>query len=81
MHHLCIGHVTLIKYKYCQLYDKGKEDERKNGFAKFIAMYLSCTCISEPSIDYFSVFLGHVSVWFFAKFTVWFVAILGKNPR
>ena len=76
-HHLCIGHVTLIKYKYRQLYDKGKENERTNWFAKFIAMYLSsCTCI-----DYFSFFLSHVSVWLFAKFTVWFVAILGKIPR
>ena len=46
-HHLRIGHVTLIKYKYRQLYDKRKENERKNGFAKFIAMYLlSDTCIS-----------------------------------
>ena len=25
-HHLPIGHVTLIKYKYRQLYDKGKEN-------------------------------------------------------
>ena len=38
-HHLRIGHVTLIKYKYRQLYDKGKENDRKNGFAKFIAIY------------------------------------------
>ena len=28
-HHLRIGHVTLIEYKYRQLYDKGKENERK----------------------------------------------------
>ena len=49
-HHLHIGHVTLIKYKYRQLYDKGKENERKNGFENFIAMYLSsCTCV-YPSL-------------------------------
>ena len=30
-HHFRIGHVTLIKYKYRQLYDKGKENERKMG--------------------------------------------------
>ena len=29
----------------------------------------------------FQFFLGHVSVWLFANFTVWFAAILGKNPR
>ena len=47
LHHLCICHVTLIKYKYRELYEKVKENERKNGFAKFLAMYLSCcTCIS-----------------------------------
>ena len=46
-HHLRIGHVTLIKYKYRHLYEKVKENERKSGFAKFIATYLSsCTCIS-----------------------------------
>ena len=48
-HHLHIGHVTLIKYKYRQLYSTTKERKmkEKNGFAKFIAMYLSsCTCIS-----------------------------------
>ena len=37
--------------------------------------------ILAPSIDYFSVFLSHVSVWLVAKFNVWFVAILGKNLR
>ena len=37
--------------------------------------------MSQHSTDYFLVFLSHVSVWLFAKFTVWFVAILGKNPR
>ena len=47
MHHLPIGHVTLIEYKYRQLYDKEKENKSKNGFAKFIVLYLSsCTCIS-----------------------------------
>ena len=25
-HYFCIGHMTLIKYKYRQLYDKGKEN-------------------------------------------------------
>ena len=37
--------------------------------------------VVQPSIDYFSVFLSHMSVWLFEKFTVWFIAILGKNLR
>ena len=44
-HHLRIGHVTLIKYKYRQLYDKGKENERKKWVRKtycnvFIELYM-----------------------------------------
>ena len=35
-----IGHVTLIQCKYLQLYNKEKVNESKNGFAKFITIYL-----------------------------------------
>ena len=40
LHHLCIGHVTLTKYKYLRLYDTEKENDRNSHFAKFIAMCL-----------------------------------------
>ena len=42
---------------------------------RVVYVYLSLVLIS------FQFFLSHVSVWLLAKFTVWFVAILGKNPR
>ena len=61
---------------------KKRKNERKNGFVTFTAIYLSSfMCIFLPSIDYVSVLLSQVSVWLFAKFTVQFVAILGKKSE
>ena len=42
---------------------------------RVVHVYLSLVLII------FSIFLSHVPVWLLAKFTVWFVAILSKNPR
>ena len=75
-HHLRISHVTLIKYKYRQLYDKGRKIKEKMGLQnllfciyRVVHVYLSLVLII------FSVFLSHVCVWLLVKFTVWFVAI------
>ena len=82
-HHLRIGHVTLIKYKYRQPCDKGMEDEKKMGSQNLLQCIYRVAHVypSLVLIIFQFFFVGHVSVWLFAKFTVWFVAILGKNPR